>query len=146
MATRSVIAIKKENGEIESVYCHSDGYPSHNGSLLLKFYSSEELAKKVISLGGISFLDKKISPEKEFDLPRRTWRGTENVKHSFDTPQDGVTVFYCRDRGEGLDISKNESEQDFINQWNSDVDYLYLWKDEKWFLDGIELTEEMTIE
>ena len=50
MATRSAIAIKQEDGKVKSVYCHSDGYPEHNGKLLLNFYNSDESANEIVNL------------------------------------------------------------------------------------------------
>lgn len=146
MSTRSTIAIKKENGEIDSVYCHSDGYPSHNGDLLLTNYNSEKSAKEIVALGGISFLDKNLSPSKKLDKCRYDWREKGEVEHSFDTPHVDTTTFYHRDRGEDLDVHTCKTEKDFHDYWNSEVDYLYLWKDGKWFIDGNELTEEMVKE
>ena len=39
MATRSRIAIEKENGTVESIYCHWDGYPENNGRILVENYT-----------------------------------------------------------------------------------------------------------
>jgi hypothetical protein len=41
MATRSRIAIQYENGPIESVYCHFDGYPQGVGATLLEHYTDK---------------------------------------------------------------------------------------------------------
>jgi hypothetical protein len=38
MATRSRIGIELEDGVIESIYCHWDGYPENNGKILLEHY------------------------------------------------------------------------------------------------------------
>ena len=38
MATRSAIGLKKIDGTIEAVYCHWDGYPAHNGKILMNHY------------------------------------------------------------------------------------------------------------
>lgn len=57
MATRNRIAIVKENGTVESIYCHSDGYPENNGQLLLDNYDYE-IARELIELGDISVLAK----------------------------------------------------------------------------------------
>lgn len=146
MATRSAIAVKNLDGTVTSVYCHSDGYPSHNGALLLNHYNDLEKAQNIVALGGVSFLDENIAPINEFDNPRYGWRSSDKVKHSFDTPQKGVSTFYHRDRGEELEIYTHQNEDDFISFWKGDVDYLYLWKDDKWHVDGSELTKEMTID
>ena len=57
MATRSRIGIVKENGTVESIYCHWDGYPENNGQLLLDNYDYE-MAQGLIELGDISSLGK----------------------------------------------------------------------------------------
>ena len=85
MATRSRIAIEKEDGSVESIYCHWDGYPSHNGQVLLDFYSNREKAQALIDLGDISSLAPNLGPQ---------------GKHSFNEPESGTVVAYGRDRGE----------------------------------------------
>lgn len=39
MSTRSTIAIENEDGTIKKVYCHFDGYLSHNGRILAEQYN-----------------------------------------------------------------------------------------------------------
>lgn len=56
MSTRSTISIQRDDGTIDSIYCHHDGYPEGNGKILLKHYDTEEKVKDLISLGDISFL------------------------------------------------------------------------------------------
>ena len=140
MATRSLIAIKNENGTIESIYCNSDGYPSHNGDLLLRVYNTEEKARELINLGWCAFLDEKLYPSKEYDYPRYEWSFKYHVKHSFESPQKGVSTFYHRDRGDKLRVDKFENEDDWLNEefWCS---YRYLWKNGAWYIDGSLLTE-----
>jgi hypothetical protein len=85
MGTRSRIGYETPDGSIESVYCHWDGYPSHNGTILLENYNGLDLVKALVALGDISSLGKSIE---------------KPAGHTFDTPVDGYTVFYNRDRGE----------------------------------------------
>ena len=40
MSTRSRIGILKNNGSIESIYCHLDGYPEWVGKKLYRYYIS----------------------------------------------------------------------------------------------------------
>ena len=87
MGTRSRIGIKNQDGTIDSIYCHWDGYPSHNGVILNEHYNEEARVRELISLGSLSSLSPAISPE-------------EGTEHSFNSPQEGVCVFYGRDRGE----------------------------------------------
>lgn len=56
MSTRSLIALKKEDGTFEAIYCHWNGYLSWNGRLLLEHYKTYEKVEKLISLGSISVL------------------------------------------------------------------------------------------
>ena len=73
MATRSRIAIENQDGTVQSIYCHFDGYIDGVGTTLFTHYDREKL-KSLIELGDISSLGE----------------STEN------------TVAYARDRGEDL--------------------------------------------
>jgi hypothetical protein len=59
MATRSTIAIENVDGTITSVYCHWDGYLSHNGEILQYHYHYDKLAA-LISNGYMSSLHEEI--------------------------------------------------------------------------------------
>jgi hypothetical protein len=106
MATRSRIAIQYENGPIESVYCHWDGYPQANGATLLEHYTDKNKVAALISLGSLSSLGQ--------------------------TPVS--TVAYHRDRGEDLAIKKHYGSiltffQSDIEEWG----YLFDAKTGEWF-------------
>ena len=55
MATRSRIAVKQQDGTIDSIYCHFDGYPSGVGEILVSYYSRKE-AQQLMEVGDISTL------------------------------------------------------------------------------------------
>jgi len=121
MGTRSRIGMMNEDGSITSVYCHWDGYPSHNGVILLENYQEPEKIKMLISLGDLSSLEKKLIPE-------------GNVVHSFEDPADGVCVFYGRDRkenGTSCRVSANMKEFIEIADW---CDYCYIFEAGVWFV------------
>ena len=61
MATRSLIGIKLDN-IVKTIYCHWDGYPEHNGKLLIENYSSPAAITELMELGDLSTLD--ITPDK----------------------------------------------------------------------------------
>ena len=56
MSTRSVIGILNEDGTVNSVYSHYDGYPEHNGYFLKKYFDTTEKVQSLISNGDISCL------------------------------------------------------------------------------------------
>jgi len=97
MSTRSRIAIENQDGTVQSIYCHFDGYIDGVGTTLFNHYDREKL-KSLIELGDISVL--KESPTN--------------------------TIAYCRDRGEDLH-SKGflNVEGLFENGFNSGEEYVY---------------------
>ena len=55
MATRSLIGIKLDN-IVKTIYCHWDGYPEHNGQLLVNNYTSPSAVFELMELGDLSSL------------------------------------------------------------------------------------------
>lgn len=123
MATRSNIAIKRKNGKVNSIYCHWDGYLSHNGKILLENYQDIDKINKLIELGDISSLAENVEPTTD--------------KHGFDNPEKNVVVAYKRDRGEeNVEPRSYNNLEDYLN--NVDklfIEYIYLYDEEKskWF-------------
>ena len=72
MATRALIGYFDDDRVLTSTYNHYDGYPDHLGKMLNKYFSNEELAKKIAGTGYISYIDddgnveskNKMNPEK----------------------------------------------------------------------------------
>ena len=63
MSTRSVIALKTGDDKYKAIYCHSDGYLTFNGAMLLDHYSDKERLSNLLELGDISCLGPKIEPD-----------------------------------------------------------------------------------
>ena len=61
MATRSYIGKRLDDGKIQYVYCHFDGYPSHNGAILTEHYTTEDKIIDLLNLGHMSQLDSEVS-------------------------------------------------------------------------------------
>lgn len=57
MATRALIGYLDDDKVLTTTYNHYDGYPNHLGKMLNKYFSNEELAKKVAGTGYISYID-----------------------------------------------------------------------------------------
>lgn len=96
MSTPSFIGVFCKEGIIKFVYCHSDGYPSYLGKMLLEHYNTTELATALVNLGDISMVRERLAPD-------------EGEEHSFKTPvregpKGGVTTAYHRDRKEPFEI------------------------------------------
>jgi hypothetical protein len=85
MGTRSDIIVEQANGTWKRIYCHWDGYVSHNGRILFDHYNSAKLAEAVVKPGDMSSLGPKCSKPQG---------------HSFDNRKPGYSVYYGRDRGE----------------------------------------------
>lgn len=134
MATRSRIGIAREDGKIESIYCHWDGYPTGNGKILLEHYQDEEKVNELIGLGDLSILGPEIGEQHSFD-ERMTSQSSEEYRNK-------VAPWCCaygRDRGEndtGPEISNNK--QEFIDlTYQSDGEYSYLFENGEWFVRGV---------
>jgi len=118
MATRSNIAYKTPEGKIRSIYCHWDGYPAHNGEMLVRYYTEARKIAQLVELGSLSSLQENVFP---------VGKG-----HSFDKAQEGVCVFYGRDRGE---TGVETREYDDIPSWIEDMEeYAYLWDGNDWLV------------
>lgn len=119
MGTRSAIGVY-ENEKVTAVYCHWDGYISHNGKILNDHYNVEK-TKQLVALGDLSSL----RPNVVARCPQQ---------HSFDSPERDVCVFYGRDRGE-TDVRANvvDSADQLFNLYGH-CEYFYVIKDNIWYV------------
>jgi len=97
MSTRSNIGILNQDGTVDYIYCHYDGYVSHNGKILSEHYSDEASVWALIALGDMSAL-------------------TETIDHS---------IFYGRDRGEGDTGARKCSYVDYTKERFEEYVYLF---------------------
>jgi hypothetical protein len=70
MATRSLIGIKLDNEVVKTIYCHWDGYPEHNGQLLVNNYNSPSAVFDLLALGDLSSLAESPDQCKAFHRDR----------------------------------------------------------------------------
>jgi len=124
MSTRSLIAIENPDGSCRSIYCHSDGYPSHNGRLLIEHYNSPERVAALLALGALSCLAPRLSPD-------------SGEKHDYDNPVDDICIAYHRDRNEAYRATVWWSDAGHMldkaadNYW---ADYVYLFRNGSWYV------------
>ena len=104
MSTRSTINIKNEDGSVDGIYCHFDGFPDNTGSLLLNNYDSDEKVRELIDLGDISFLGPTLAQDH--------------------------TKSYHRAEGDPIEISRSPDEADLMGR----QEYNYLWKEGMWWM------------
>ena len=78
MATRSLIGINLNDGITKIIYCHWDGYPEHNGQLLVNNYNSPSAVFDLMELGDLSSLDVTLDQCKAYHRDRNEpWGAVE---------------------------------------------------------------------
>ena len=114
MATRARIGFEAANGTIVSAYHHYDGYPAGLGYNLIKNYSDADKFREAVALGDASFWGSTPYP-------------TDST-HSFNTPQEDVSIYYGRDRGEENTAPVTFTDfEDFAANWNiAGEEYAYV--------------------
>jgi len=109
MGTRSTIAIQNGDGTVTGIYCHWDGYFSHNGRILQDHYADEAKVRELIALGSISSLGAEIG-----------------TAHDFDAAPQGECNAYGRDRGErDVDAYTEHNWRQFRAEHGQEYDYLF---------------------
>lgn len=118
MGTRSYICYETKKGEYIGIYCHADGYLTYNGAMLLDHYCRRDRVKALMALGNLSSLGERLYPDRY-------------EEHDFEHRQDGVCVFYGRDRGE-KEQQATEVKLTDIDDPTSWIEYCYVYG-----LDGV---------
>jgi hypothetical protein len=116
MATRSRIGIVNDNGTVTSIYCHWDGYPDHNGAILVEHYNTESKIRELMDLGCLSILGEVIGEKCDFN--------------SFNSQHSNQCLAYGRDRGEtNIDAVTHSNIAKFLSYGEA---YNYLWHNNHW--------------
>jgi len=115
MGTRSAIGYKTSEGKIRAKYSHYDGYVAGVGRTLVNSYQEARKIAQMVELGDQSILAEDVFP-------------TPGSGHSFETPEEGVTIFYGRDRGESnVDAQDFDTVQEFVDYYaGAGCEYFYL--------------------
>ncbi len=141
MGTRSLIGLEQPGGSVAFVYCHWDGYLSHNGKILLRSYSDRQKVDELLSNGGISGLCDEIGEQHPFDwhfdryTKERDGTATDEDRANW-SKWEGWTTFYNRDRGEPLEILAAPHALGFF-EYSMGTEYWYLMR-----LDGTWVVKE----
>jgi hypothetical protein len=118
MATRSLIGKLNSDNTVNYIYCHWDGYPSHNGKILQEHYNTPEKVDALLALGDLSSLGKEIGEKHDFDF-------------HFCKPGEDWCTAYGRDRGEDNSEMATTTLEDYPSE-NESTEYQYLFTDEGW--------------
>ena len=127
MIIRSMIGVM-HGDKCKAIYCHWDGYLSHNGRILFNHYDSEK-ANHLVSLGGITNLRETIGEKHPF-----SFIGIMSY-YDYQDLYGKMTTFYGRDRGEtGVDFKTFDTYKEMV-EYGSDVgaEYYYIMKDGQWY-------------
>jgi len=115
MATRSLIGKLNSDNTVNYIYCHWDGYPSHNGAILQEHYNTPEKVDALLALGDLSSLGNELGEKHDFDSkPNKNW-----------------CTAYGRDRGEDNSEMATTTLEDYPSE-NESTEYHYLFTNEGW--------------
>jgi len=105
MATRSAIAIRNSDATYDVVYCHWDGYPSHQRPILDDKYNTAKSVRKLLSKGDLSCLE-----------TDKDWNGIQ---------REPAPLYYV-ERGETSCDPRNMTEDEMRQfAYNCSCEYLY---------------------
>ena len=129
MSTRCYIGVEKEDKSVEYIYCHHDGYPAGVGKTLVENYTSPESIQKLMALGDLSSL----GPE-PVDNPE-SWNHTWCL---YDECENDRRCVSYKGRGDtDCDAHEADNLEEFCEYFqNSDVDFVYINREGKWYLIG----------
>lgn len=116
MATRSTIWMVKGDTAV-GIYCHWDGYPKGVGAMLKKHYTTQDKVEALMALGAISSLKPSIEA---------------TPGHTFDSPVEGCTVAYHRDRGDELMQFNAQFVDGRLLDASQVEQYTYVFNNGKW--------------
>jgi hypothetical protein len=131
----------------KSVYCHWDGYLSHNGAVLQEHYDSAK-ANHLVALGDISSLGKLIGeahPFSQFDINKDDPDFDKLIALEELSEKEGWTTFYNRDRGEtDVDFEVSHTFDEFLELVDgTGAEYYYIMRDGTWYCGSLYSVEGM---
>lgn len=133
MGTRSRIGIRNSDDSVDSIYCHWDGYPEHNGRILVEHYTDEAKVRELIALGSLSSLGAEIGEKHPFDNPHGY--GTAEYT-AWQQRYSKMCTAHARDRGEkDCEPTHTQSVQGMLNI-RSGEEYWYIWHYGRWMMQG----------
>ena len=135
MSTIAIIAVENTDKSIKSVICASDGYIEHTGKVLLENFNTKSKTEILISHGGLHILEAEIGKKHSFNAPREGWTWHSDYNKQLAIPKTWCR-FYHRDRGDELIIDYSKNEDELLSTYNKEswAEFVYLYKDRKWYV------------
>ena len=136
MGTRSMIGVM-HGDNCKVVYCHWDGYLSHNGRILQEHYDSAK-ANHLVAMGNLSSLAPELGEKHPFSQFECKMTSDEYRNH-----YGNMCTFYGRDRDEPYQefktfTNKEELVESFNSVW---AEFCYIMKDGVWYMFDQDNTE-----
>lgn len=130
MSTHANIAILKPNGNIQSIYCHFDGYPQHVGQILHDHYNNQERVQQLIALGNISSLGEKLEPsELEIKYKHRYSNEFALLDEAEKERLSNDAQFHTR----RIDLGSEPTENKALNHLCLE-EYIYIFTPRGWYM------------
>lgn len=131
MGTRSGVIVECADGKFRRVYCHWDGYLSHNGRVLFDHYTTQEKVEALVALGAISSLKAEIGIKHPFEAPP-----SGPKRDAYEKKYSNMTTAYTRDRGEKTPAQVGGTLQAVWPEEDTWTEFTYVWRKEpgKWFV------------
>jgi hypothetical protein len=120
MATRSMIGVQRDNGTIEAIYCHWDGYPSHHGPILLTAYNGPRKIEALIRQGDLSCLGSILVTDAT---------GAED-----EDACSNINGYVGGDGGDSECSAKVYTSLDDLRERQTWCDYYYIHKEGRWYV------------
>jgi hypothetical protein len=141
MSTRSDIIAKCSDGKWRRIYCHSDGYLSHNGVILFEHYTDQNKIDGLMGLGDLSILGAELGKKIDFDWHNKAYKKlsdgkmTEKEYEALSKKMYGQCKAYGRDRGDkGTEADVNDSLAAVWPEEDTWTEFTYVWNGEKWLV------------
>lgn len=147
MSTNSKIAIVKEDGTVEAIWCHWDGYPTHCGRILHKHYTAVKKVRELIAQGNLDSIAPEIGEKYDYPTLRENMMngpilGVSSARKKLHEISKRQCTFYARDINEVDQGAQTfTSVADFLEHGES---YNYLFKDGVWYTDAMDNQRSMT--
>jgi hypothetical protein len=134
MGTRSTIIAKLSTGQTKRIYVHWDGYPDHNGRILLEHYQDQTKIDQLIELGDLSSLAEEIGEKHAFNAPPRFVEGSNTKISPAYEAHSRQCLAYGRDRGEEDTKAKlvKSRKAAIKSSANCGAEFVYLWNGQQW--------------